>query len=310
MCQWLPVADLTPEDFKSVVATFAKVYRHTMLWHSTSAVLIGSDEPFETTVEELATRLAQPRVKGQLEPLGIADPFAFLGELQLDDAQVREFAGDALINTDDNLHLEFSSPLAVGGDRSVWTVLEEMHGFPPGESPLPEGDSNASRVAAVQRAKTLTAFGTIGLRSPEPEKQLRAVREMNTIVAKFPNYRPAAMVLSEFLAHRSAYLLEAGRAPFALADAERAIRLDPGSGAAHRALATVRRSLKQLTEAIGSFEKATALEPRNWRNHLGLAETLLELGRVEDARVAVVAGLEVHPFNDELRALMGEPDES
>ena len=310
MCQWLPVADLTPEDFKSVVATFAKVYRHTMLWHSTSAVLIGSDEPFETTVEELATRLAQPRVKGQLEPLGIADPFAFLGELQLDDAQVREFAGDALINTDDNLHLEFSSPLAVGGDRSVWTVLEEMHGFPPGESPLPEGDSNASRVAAVQRAKTLTAFGTIGLRSPEPEKQLRAVREMNTIVAKFPNYRPAAMVLSEFLAHRSAYLLEAGRAPFALADAERAIRLDPGSGAAHRALATVRRSLKQLTEAIGSFEKATALDPRNWRNHLGLAETLMELGRVEDARVAVVAGLEVHPFNEELRALMRESDES
>lgn len=36
----------------------------------------------------------------------------------------------------------------------------------------------------------------------------------------------------------------------------------------------------------------------------------MELGRVEDARGAVVAGLEVHLFNDELRALMRESEES
>ena len=41
-----------------------------------------------------------------------------------------------------------------------------------------------------------------------------------------------------------------------------------------------------------------------------LAETLMELGRVEDARGAVVAGLEVHLLNDELRALMRESEES
>ena len=309
MCQWLPVADLTPEDFKSVVATFAKVYPHTMLWHSTSAVLIGSNEPLETTIEALEARLSQTRVQAQLGRLGLGDAYAFLGELQLDDAQVREFAGEALINTDDNLHLEFSSPLAVGGDRVVWTVLEEMHGFPPGKSPLPEGDSNTARVAAVQRAKTRTAFGTIGLRSPEPDKQIRAVREMNTVVAKFPNYRPAAMVLSEFLAHRSVYLLEVGRAQYALTDARRAIQLDPASGPAQRALANVQRSKGQIAEAMGSFEKATSLEPRNWRNHLGLAETLMDLGRLEDAQAAVEAGLQIHPLNQALRALKRDSKE-
>ena len=36
----------------------------------------------------------------------------------------------------------------------------------------------------------------------------------------------------------------------------------------------------------------------------------MELGRVEDARGAVVAGLEVHLLNDELRALMRESEES
>lgn len=303
MCQWLPVADLTPDDFKSVVATFAKVYPYTMLWHSTSAVLIGSDEPLTTTIASLEPRLAQPRVRAQLERIGLDETFTFLAELQLDDAQVRAFAGDALINTDDNLHLEFSSPLAVGGDRAVWSVLEELHAFPPGTSPLREGGAAAERLARLQRAKTRTVFGTIGLRSPEAARQTRAFRAMDALVRAQPDYRPASMVLGEYLAERSAFLLANRNVPAALRDARRAVELDPASGRARRALGEVLRKQRAFDSAERAFREAVTREPRNWRNHLGLARTLEDLAREDEAREVTRSGLEIHPGNPELLAL-------
>ena len=60
-------------------------------------------------------------------------------------------------------------------------------------------------------------------------------------------------------------------------------------------LSSIRRELLQSSE----FEVDSPMLKTSY-----IVKTLLELGRVEDARVAVVAGLEVHPFNDELRALM------
>lgn len=306
MCQWLPVADLTPEDFESVVATFAAVFPHTMLWHSTSAILIGSDRPITVDLETLGRRMQQPRVARQLDLLGLDSPLAFLGELQLDDAQVRDFAAGGRINTDDNLHLEFSSPLAIGGDRQVWSVLRELHAHPPGETPL-RGASPGSIASLrdVQVAKTETVLATIALRSPDAERRREGLVALEQLVATRPEYRPASMALAAYLAQRAEFFLNAaGRgASLGARDADRAVRLDPASGAAHRALGLAERRRGRLESALAAFERARALEPRQWRHHLAVAVTLHALERRDEARVALRRGLEIHPTDERMRSL-------
>ena len=306
MCQWLPVADLTPVDFKSVVATFAAVFPHTMLWHSTSAVLIGSERPLEMDEAELARRMQSPNVARQLDLLGLDTPLAFLGELQLDDVQVRDFAVGAPINTDDNLHLEFSSPLAIGGDRQVWSVLRELHDYPPGASPLrAASDAQVEALHSVQRAKTRTVLATIGLRSPVEERRRAALLDLEALVAERPDYRPATMKLSSYLAHRAEFLIaQGGRgASVGARDAERAVALDEANDAALHALGLAAARRGRLEDALVSFERARTLAPRQWRHHLEVARTLERLGRRDAARTALTRGLEVHPTNDTMRAL-------
>ncbi len=306
MCQWLPVADLTPDDFKSVVATFAKVFPHTMLWHSTSAILIGSDAPLSIDLADLERRMAQPRVAGQLELLGLDSPLAFAGELRLDDAQVREFAAGARINTDDNLHLEFSSPLAIGGDRQVWSVLRELHDFPPGASPLRRATpAQEAALRDVQRSKTRTVLATIGIRSPDASRRAEALRALRALVAERPDYRPASMTLAAYLAQRAEHFLSQGGpgTPQGVADAERAVALDVESGGAWRAFGLAERRRGRNESALAAFERARSLEPRQWRNHLEAARMLDELGRPEEAHRALREGLEVHPTNEAMSAL-------
>ncbi|MCR9096186.1 MAG: fused MFS/spermidine synthase [bacterium] len=306
MCQWLPVADLAPADFKSVVATFAKVFSYTMLWHSTSAVLIGSDAPLTLDLADLERRMKQPGVARQLDLLGLDTPLAFVGELRLDDAQVRDFAAGGLVNTDDNLHLEFSSPLAIGGDRQVWSVLRALHAYPPGVSPLrAAAPETVEALHAVQRAKTRTVLATIGIRSPDPGLRGEAFRALNALVAERPDYRPAAMALAAYLGQRAEHFLTQGGRGSAqgLVDAERAIALDPASGIAWHAQGLAERRRGRKASALAAFERARSLEPRQWRHHLEVARVLDALGRREEARAALAAGLEVHPTNEAMRSL-------
>jgi hypothetical protein len=68
-------------------------------------------------------RLAEPRVARQLARVGLDSPLPFLAEFALDDAGVRSYAEDAPLNTDDNLYLEFWSPLAIGSRGAPFNVL-------------------------------------------------------------------------------------------------------------------------------------------------------------------------------------------
>ncbi len=288
MCQWLPVADLTPEDFKSVVATFAKVFPHTTFWHSTSAILIGRPEAPETTLDVLATRMSQPRVEAQLARLGLTEPLAFLAERRLDDDQVRVYAAGAIINTDDNLHLEFSSPLAIGADRQVWSVVEEFYDFTPSGAPLAENDPARERLAIWQRAKRRTALGTIALRSPVEERRRRGLATLAALTESMPEYQPARMALADYLIQRAEFYLERRMLAPGLADATRAVELDPANARAQLGLARLAVANGDRTRAGLAADAARSAGLDDWNGLLDLAEVFAWLDRHDDARVLVV----------------------
>ena len=99
-----------------MVATFARGFRHSMVWQTSGdVVLVGSDAPIGIDLSDFAARLRAPRVTRQLSQVGLEDPLSLLANLSLTDEAVRSYAREGRINTDDNLYLEFSTPHSIGG---------------------------------------------------------------------------------------------------------------------------------------------------------------------------------------------------
>jgi len=117
MCQWLPIYELSVEDLKSVARTFSQSFRYTMAWMTQSdAELIGSNDPIIINEAELERRLARPPISTDLEAVMMGTATDFLSYFVLGNNAVTAFSRDGIINTDDNLYLEFSTPVSVGKD--------------------------------------------------------------------------------------------------------------------------------------------------------------------------------------------------
>ncbi len=82
----------------------------------------------------------------------------------------------------------------------------------------------------------------------------------------------------------------------ALELAERAVRLDPGSGVAQGRLGWVLAYLERGDQAVAAFEKAIALEPDNAEVLSAFAETMNRLGRPDEALPLLDRAFEIETF--------------
>jgi spermidine synthase len=115
MCQWVPLNDISVAEVKSIVGTFAENFEYVSVWNTVSDIaLVGSNQPFRLSMDRLTERLAEPDVRRQLGWLDLTDAKSFMSWLAVETAGVDLYSRDAIINTDDNLYLEFSTPLTIG----------------------------------------------------------------------------------------------------------------------------------------------------------------------------------------------------
>jgi spermidine synthase len=115
MCQWLPIYEMSVDDIKSVVNTFSQHFKYTMTWLTQyDAELIGSNSPFMINEEELDDRIAFPPIAKGLERVMMGSATDFLSYFLMGTDAMRAFGEGGVVNTDDNLYLEFSSPESVG----------------------------------------------------------------------------------------------------------------------------------------------------------------------------------------------------
>jgi len=115
MCQWVPLTALSVDDFRSIIGSFAQNFRYVSIWNAaTDFALVGSNSPISLEVENLSKRLTELDVRRQLEWVDLNDSKKFLARLAVENTGINIYSEDATINTDDNLYLEFSSPLAIG----------------------------------------------------------------------------------------------------------------------------------------------------------------------------------------------------
>jgi spermidine synthase len=112
--QWVHTYAMTPDDLKSLLATFADAYAYVLVFRvdSMDLVILGSEQPLDLDAsinDELFNR--SKRVTESLKTIGFKTPEDILSLYMFNRITLFEMAGAVMLNTDDNMFIEHSAPL-------------------------------------------------------------------------------------------------------------------------------------------------------------------------------------------------------
>ena len=151
-CQWLPIYELTNDNLKSVVRSFSANFKYTMIWLTyDDAELVGSNTPIVLDEEELDRRIRLPEVQKDLQAVQMGSAEDFLSYLVMGSAGAAAYSNGGIINTDDNMYLEFSAPLSIGKGDLMGSNCHDIDKFR--ESILPYVKRPADSAARARQEK-------------------------------------------------------------------------------------------------------------------------------------------------------------
>jgi len=119
--QWFHTYEMTDEDFRLVVRTFASSFPHATLWSlfpGRDVLLLGSEGPLEAEGLEAAFR--RPGVARRLWDVGVGGSATLLALQTASDPAVRSMAGRGRVHEDRFPLLDYSAPRALFLDRSTF----------------------------------------------------------------------------------------------------------------------------------------------------------------------------------------------
>jgi len=114
MAQWLPMYQLSPENLRVVMRTFAEAFEHVTVWYGDfvsempALLLLGSNEPLAVEFGSLSNALDLPLVRADM--IEHSDALSFLSAYITDRDGIMELTAGAPINSDDNPVIEYSAP--------------------------------------------------------------------------------------------------------------------------------------------------------------------------------------------------------
>jgi len=206
MTQWLPIYELTPKDVATVVRTFQEAFAYSVLWLTQyDAELVGSNTPIEIDEERLARRMAAPAVATDLAMVEMGSVDDFLSYFVAGTRGLREFASMGVVNTDDNLSLEFSAPRSVGVGRvmgeNVLALTQHRENVAEHLTPLNDAERQAARRArwdrSLQAAQIYDKAHAHFLGGQGSSGDFLAAIE--TLDQSFPGYAPGRFLKGEYL---------------------------------------------------------------------------------------------------------------
>lgn len=318
MLQWLQGYNLYSDDFRMIVNTFRSAFPYVTVWNTTRGVdylLLGAREPSPVDLLRVKERYENnPKVRGDMNRLGLVGWAAPLGYFILSDQDSARFARRGGLNTDDRLPLEFSAPRALYADTSTsnWNLVRgyQTQPMPPvtreSEPELRQASlwysMGMNRVSGKNYPDALSFFkraievdpgympaqveaGSVQLRMGNPAAALAHAREA---LLREPRNGDAL-----YLAGTVADTL--GRSQDAVAYFERAIAVNPKGTSLQYNLGLAYAKMKRYREAETAFRKAIALGPRDAESYNSLSRLLIELSRFEEAVSAADESLSRNP---------------
>jgi spermidine synthase len=259
VCQWLPLYELTVKDIKSVVKTFSRNFRYTMMWVTfDDAELVGSNSPFNMDEARIARKMADPVINTDLKRVGMGSAADFLSYFVMGTRGIAEFGKDGVVNTDDNLYLEFSAPQSTGKSAmdvgpNLAAILKYREDIAPYVSPagVPAARQNEmGKSALYTEAGRATDTAHVAFRSGKGGT-MGFIDLIAALTKKYPWYAPAAFLKQQY---------------------ERELTTNPGYVDTLYNLASVYTNSGQIDKAIELCRAAVEANPRNayYRNILGI----------------------------------------
>ncbi len=217
ICQWLPIYEMDADDLRSVVRTFANNFRHVRLWLTHyDAELLGSNDPIVLDPEAIGRRISRLPDRKDLEDVFMGSSGDLLSYFVAGTDGLREFSRDGVLNTDDNLWLEFHAPMSrmiarLNGDNvaALTRHRESLQGEDLEAARLYDRVHALFLWGRAESAEFAEAFGALRDRFPDYAPGRFLAREVEERTAREPVLRgqtqvaerraagaPAAVVLS------------------------------------------------------------------------------------------------------------------
>ena len=111
MCQYLPLYELSLDDYLTIVRSFVSVFPNTALFYTGfDTIMVGFKGDTKLDAEVLRRNYNIPEVRQSLSEIGFTSPEMILGMFVADLSQKPEFAGSGKLNTDYRPCIEYSAP--------------------------------------------------------------------------------------------------------------------------------------------------------------------------------------------------------
>ena len=320
--QWLPLHNMAPTDYLSVLRTFHDVFPDMLLLFTNRySLMIGANTPLTLTPQTLNRRLARlnEAVQADLQELGIADGQDLLKYIILDGPAIDMLVGnDYPVLTDDHTSVEFAELNRLGIAGTMPFVLARL-------LPHIRPETLARRYGVEPRLFLARALfiraKAVGVDDPL-ERTFQSLRTVTQAAQLAPQDKDIAhyQQLSTFefldlLTARYTELLNSPTPQDLLPKAMLAAELQPQTPFAQELLGVTLLKLNRYEEAVGPLERAVALKGDDITYLANLAFAYDQVGRAADAlRVLQQAkGLksDAAGFLDEaIKRIEGKVDES
>jgi spermidine synthase len=322
--QWLQIYEMSPEDVRTLIATFRAAFPYVYLFRGAEGdlMLLGSNDPQRIDLSVIKAHMNEPKIATDLKRISTTRPTDILSRFYLGPSEVTEFARGALINTDNNALIEFNAPRRVGTQEETvgqnkqqliasaaspvgYLVLDDASDRRKAEL-LIEAAAGASKrddharaeqfaTYSLQFVETATAHTMLGEYRLSRGDDLNAVESWQTALAIDPGYFYALINLGK-------YYLTKQDTPRSVPYLDRALALQPESARAHHLRGLAYQASGDNARAAVEYRKALpdAAYARSVQTfYLNYGTALMQLGLYDDARQMLEEYIKAAPRDSE-----------
>jgi spermidine synthase len=326
--QWLQLYEMSPEDMKTLIATFKAAFPYVNIFRGAEGdlMLLGSKREPMFDFSIIKGHLTNVKVATDLQRVQVQSVSDLLSRFYLGSEEVAKLSAIAKINTDDNALIEFNAPRRVGtAEETVERNVKELLGR--AASPLKYITGNQSlsdndvlieaAIGAIKRddkaraeqfvryaldlKETAQAHGILGeLRSVQND-EAGALEEWQAALTLDPNHFHTLVNLGKlYLTKQDA----AKAAPYL----DHALKIDGASARAHHLRGLAYQATNNNEAAVVEYRKALP-DARYTRSvqsfYLNFGMALMQIGFYEEAAQMLEEYTRLAPNDPEGHAQLG-----
>lgn len=272
MGQYLPLYEMSLDDYLTIVRSFVKVFPNTALFYTGfDTILVGFKGEVALNAEVLRRNFEIPAVKESLAGVGFTTPEMILGMFVADLSQDPGFVGSGPVNTDEHPIIEFSAPksaLRYTTDENQGALLAHFTAIP---DAWLEGlsEEDAARLQNEHEAVRLMLEAAVMRGNGNTEKAFELLAKANEISPSNP------VVKNELVAMLTV------------------------------SASALRRS-GQSDEAARQFQTALQLDPNDFGSMVQLVQLAMSAGQVQYAQEVLNHAWQQYPESPVLMGLVGK----